>query len=433
MVIIATISLFSSFPKGFLTSRFVSIYDRNVIGFDTCEHSTYVHDLECSLSINNYEIKRLCSGLICVSKFVYDDYSGPPDLLLGRRYFYGAILDRIDLLNNSIKRIITINITTRNNDVLILSVEKDLGNFTYKEFCIGDYYEGIIKPAVKYLSNNVIKLNVAVLNYEVLDCNPYGCLYHYTHSSNESSLDIYEKAFSFWTSTIKYVLGYNSTLKFIDNVYEGFTIFLPHDEYGTIRFDEFHILWDFLSRSVDSDLVIIVELPRPVKLRDSTLLAFTYGNFIFLSTRRVDVIVHEVGHVLGLQHPRISEVKDLWVSDIFHESVMLRTTLSRYKRISLGDLVGLARSIYMLEDFNTQRRLINYLSSLGIDVENLCIIVPVVRRVYPSTDIPEVISSFIKEGLAKFEVDDGNITNLEINQYVVDIIRFISKRYVVID
>ncbi|MCS7108783.1 MAG: hypothetical protein NZ911_05240 [Sulfolobales archaeon] len=429
MTFLVVLMIYSLFPNGFLTSRFINIYSREVVGFEVCKHQIDMSNFNCTLLMGDHEIKKVCSGLVCVSRFIYDDYSEPPDLIFGVKYFEGVVIYSIDLIRNNIRRVVTINLT-RNNVIQTLSIEKNLGDFTHKKLCIADFFEGIINPSIRYVSDGVIRLNITLLTYEVINCSVHGCLYYYRQSFNESLLSKYEKAFDVWTSIMRSLLGYNSIVKFINGSRNGFTVFIPYREGGIVEFNELHSIWNLLNEFIDDNSIIIIEVPGPIKLGSDTLLAFTYRNLMFVGNRRVDVIVHEVGHVLGLQHPKVFNIEGFWVDDIFYESIMLKTSPSNCKRVSLGDLVGLARSIYVLEDFDGREELIRNLSSLGIDADNICTIIPVAKRIYPSKDIPEVISSIIREGIARLDFsDDGDLVDYDLNYNTLKLLKIFSERY----
>ncbi len=413
---------------GVLTTKLLDRHDKRVAGFKISENQPFISDANCSYLIGNSKIVRNCSGLISVSKLIYDDYSEPPDIILGSRFFEGFILDEVDLTSNRIKRGVTVNIVTRNVGVQTLSQEWDLGEFTYNEFCLIDHYDGTIKPSIRYVSSGVVELRVVVLTYDILSCGLGGCTYSYRVVPKELLPDVYEEAFDVWLSIFKLVFNYNTSLAFIDDQRFNYEFFISSND--KIGFKELHSFLSVLKGLFSEDLIVIIEVPKPIKFNEDILIAFTYGNYVFLSLRRADIIIHEVGHILGLQHPDVNEFKEPWIYNIFYDSVMLKYSTGNYKKITLGDLAGLARSIYILEGFRMREELDRKLSELGINVGNLCVILPTLRRLYPSKDIPEVILPTIRDGILKFKVDDdGNINYYRFNYEVLAIIKAVIGRY----
>jgi len=177
----------------------------------------------------------------------------------------------------------------------------------------------------------------------------------------------------------------------------------------------------------NDDLVVVIEIPKPVKVGDEVLLAFTYRNFIFLSKRDVSIIVHEVGHVLGLTHPLISEE---WLNTIFYESIMLKYSSSIMRRFTLGDFIGLSHVLFLLEDGVGREQLINKLKEVGVDPENMCVILPMVKRTYIAKEIPKVLSSIISEGLVVFDVDVyGRLKSINYSLNILDILKVFTNKY----
>ncbi|MEM2347757.1 MAG: hypothetical protein QW267_05710 [Sulfolobales archaeon] len=412
---------------GLLTTKLLGMYSKKAVGFDICDHQTVMLDVWCDTLINESKIARVCNGLICVSKIIYEDRSEPPDLILGSKYFRGLIIDEVDLTNNKVSRIAVVNITTRNGDIQTLKLEKDLGVFNYSKFCLVNYYEGDIIPAVKYLSNGVIKLRAAVLTYEDLGCDLGKCAYSYYVVPSGSLPNSYIEAFDVWKSILELVFNYDTSIIFVDSPHFNNTILITESDRMVL--EDVHSILNSLKGLFNDDVIVIIEIPKPVEFNGEVLLALTIGRYIFLSLRNADLIIHEVGHTLGLQHPNISDFEESWVYSIFYESVMLKSSSSTYKKVTLGDLVGLARSLYVLEGVRGREEFNKRLDNFGINVENLCVVLPVMRRAYLSKDIPEVILSIIMDGIVKFKVDvDGGVVDYEFNHKLLEMLKVIRGR-----
>lgn len=412
---------------GLLTTKLLGMYSKEAVGFDVCDHQTVMSDASCDTSISESKIARICSGLVCVSKIIYEDRSEPPDLILGSKYFRGLMVDEVDLTNNKVSRVVIVNITTRNGSIQTLRLERDLGVFNYSKFCLVNSYEGDVIPAVKYLSNGVAELRVAVLTYEDLGCNLSMCAYSYHVVPSELLPSVYKEAFNVWKSVLESVFNYDTSITFVDNPHFNHTFLITEND--KIELEDVHSVLNALRGLFNDDVIVITEIPKPVEFNGEALLAFTLGRYVFLSLRSADLIIHEAGHTLGLQHPNINDFGESWIYNLFYESVMLRSSSSIYKRVSLGDLIGLARSIYVLEDLKGREELNKRLDDFGINAENLCVALPVMRRVYLSKDVPEVVLSIIMNGITKFRVnDDGGIADYEFNYKLLDMLKVIRGR-----
>ncbi|MEM1709462.1 MAG: hypothetical protein QW820_00945, partial [Sulfolobales archaeon] len=219
----------------------------------------------------------------------------------------------------------------------------------------------------------------------------------------------------------------DTSIIFVDSPHFNNTFLITESDRMVL--EDVHSILNSLKGLFNDDVIVIIEIPKPVEFNGEVLLALTIGRYIFLSLRNADLIIHEVGHTLGLQHPNISDFEESWVYSIFYESVMLKSSSSTYKKVTLGDLVGLARSLYVLEGVRGREEFNKRLDNFGINVENLCVVLPVMRRAYLSKDIPEVILSIIMDGIVKFKVDvDGGVVDYEFNHKLLEMLKVIRGR-----
>jgi len=395
---------------------------REVIGFNVCEQ--FLKNESCEVIVGIDSIIRSCSGAVCISRIIYDDnYSEPPDIIFGRKYFNGGLIEYIDLNSYEVRRTVTVNITTRIG-VRLVSIEESLDKFVLRNVCISEFYEDIPTPYLNYLLNKSIKLNLLILSPTKTYCNVSGCLYSYHTLTNESLLSYYMEALSVWELVFGKFFNYDLISVVRDDIDLDFNIFITDDE--VIDVEDF-LTYIRLGLPNNDDLIVVIEIPKPVKVGDEVLLAFTYRNFIFLSKRDVSIIVHEVGHVLGLTHPLISEE---WLNTIFYESIMLKYSSSIMRRFTLGDFIGLSHVLFLLEDGVGREQLINKLKEVGVDPENMCVILPMVKRTYIAKEIPKVLSSIISEGLVVFDVDVyGRLKSINYSLNILDILKVFTNKY----
>jgi len=396
---------------------------REVIGFNVCDSS--FSDMSCDVMVGAESIIRNCSGVVCISRIIYDDnYSEPPDIIFGRKYFNGGLIEYIDLKGYEVRRTVIVNITTR-TEAKLVSVEENLDEFVLRNVCISEFYEGIPTPQLNYLFNKSIKLDLIILSPTKTYCNISGCQYSYHVLTNKSLLSYYMEALDIWRLVLNKFFNYDLISVVRDDINIDFNVFISGDEVVDVEdFLTYIKLW----LPSNDDLIVVIEIPKPARVGGEELLAFTYRNFIFLSKRDVSIIAHEIGHVLGLTHPLISEE---WLNTVFYESIMLKYSSSNRRRFTLGDFIGLSHILFLLEDGVRREQLTNKLKEVGIDPENMCVILPMVKRVYVAREIPKVLSTIISEGLVVFDVDEyGGLKNINYSLNILNILKVLSSKYV---
>lgn len=380
-------------------------------------------------STNLTHIIRVYEGMICVSKiFLKNSYSEPPHPLLGATYFPGSLVVVLDLLNRKVVEYVIVNLTTYGPSGKLVVKELYAATFTYRKIGVRDIYEGPIIPKVKFLdeSGNV-NLTFLVLTYEVLSYDSGICTYAYRALNDATLLSTsnYRVALDFWSLVFEELL--NLRVK-VGIARLDLQLVIPLSCNGDLN--EYIELLKLVNETLTSsnEVIVFIEVPHPITYRNESLVAVSIDNFIITSSRDVDVLIHEVGHVLGLVHPRVNNDLRSHANVLFHESIMLASLSNNRKRLSIGDLLGLAHSTsILLKQLNITSyiRFKEYVDVLLMDIEELSIILPLVMRVYVSNEIPKPISDTLKEGFITLEVSSDGFITIHLNYKLIELLKTI--------
>lgn len=380
--------------------------------------------------INSTHFIRVYEGMICVSKvFLKNSHSEPPNPLLGAAYFPGSLVVTLDLLNRKVVEYVIVNLTTYGPSGKLVTKELYAATFTYRKISVKDLYEGLIMPKVKFLdSSGNVNLTFVVLAHEVLSYDSGTCTYVY-RVLDEAALSFksnYRVALDFWALVFEELLNLrvNIGIARLD-----IQLTIPLSCSGDL--DEYLKLLKLINEvlTLSNEVIVFIEVPHPIIYRNESLIAVSIDNIIITSSEDVDVLIHEVGHVLGLVHPHISNDLRSHINTLFYESIMLASISSHRKRLSVGDFIGLAYSTsILLRQLNptSYTRFKEYIDALLIDVEELSITLPFVVRVYVSNEVPKPILDILKEGFITLEVSgDGSVTTY-LNHKLIKLLKTIN-------
>ncbi len=392
----------------------------------------------CSIDLNSTHVIRTCWALKKPRLVVLDDNSTLNANSL--RLYYGVtsindtIIEVADLSRQVAYKYRTACVGSLGCYVKQLHNE----SFRYVKVDLWKYYPHILEPHVflEY-SDNGISLKFMIIDYTLKNCNSNGCQYLFKPTSNTSKISWYKNTLSVWCNVISIVYGVNCSIDIVSDPESPGVEAVINERYDKLW------LYTLTRRLYDlyynGSYILIVELPRPISYSPMILGEWvpSYNTVVVANHYYMGfVVIHEVGHSLGLSHHNEVFRVPRWYNQLFqtntisgcYVSVMAsipQGKLTRYncsRTISAGDLYVLVVNLHSYLRGKLARA-DEVLSEIGVWVENKSILLPLT----PSNSIPEPIASILARGVASISTHDNNV-KARFYPEVLELMKIIARR-----